>query len=162
MSDVVCPCATEADVIADTAYEYFNGEFTRDVAAFLASTRENKRNEWIVEHFGAIYPTDLPDAEIISDLLTSNFRKYAVSIAECANCGRLWLQRCVDENDYRSFAPDEGEYQSHFAVVGAANHASGQPKNATNKTGIGTRIAPRPLPHLPACGSAPGDSNLSQ
>ena len=87
ISDVVCPCATEADVIGDTAYEHFDRDFTRDVADFLAATRKNRRSDWIVEHFGKIYPSDLPDAEIISDLLTANFRKYAVSIAECENVG---------------------------------------------------------------------------
>jgi uncharacterized RDD family membrane protein YckC len=30
--------------------------------------------------------------------------------------------------------------------------------NRITKIGIGTRITPRPLPHHPACGSAPGDS----
>ncbi len=133
ISDVACPCATEADVIGDTAYEHFDRDFTHDVASFLASTRENRRSEWIVERFGTIYPTNLPDAEVISDLLTANFRNYAVSIAECEKCGRLWLQRRVNENDYRSFIPDEGGYELHFAIVGAANGPAGGPKNATNK-----------------------------
>lgn len=121
ISDVVCPCVTEADVIGDAAYERFDRDFTRDVTDFLASVHEGRRNDWLVENFGAIYPNDLPDAEIISDLLTANFRKYAVSMAECEKCGRLWLQRRVGENHYRSFAPDEGGYESHLAIVGAAN-----------------------------------------
>ena len=32
-------------------------------------------------------------------------------------------------------------------------------KGGITKIGIGTRIAPRPLPHHPACGSAPGGSS---
>lgn len=127
ISDVVCPCPTEADVIGDTAYERFDREFTHDVAGFLAAIREGKRTEWIAEHFGVIYPHDLPDAEIISDLLTANFRRYAISMAECEQCGRLWLQRRVDENHYRSFAPDNGGYESHLAVVGAADCDPGRP-----------------------------------
>ncbi|MBN8599830.1 MAG: hypothetical protein J0M26_02180 [Planctomycetes bacterium] len=74
ISDAVCPCVTEADVIGDAAYERFDRDFTRDVTDFLASVHEGRRNDWLVENFGAIYPNDLPDAEIISDLLTANFR----------------------------------------------------------------------------------------
>jgi len=118
ISDVASPCVTEARVIGDTAFEHFETDFSRHVAALLASTRDNTRAEWLVEHFGEVYPSDLPDAEIISDLLTSSFLKYAASMAECEQCGRLWLQRNVGQNLYRPFAPDEGGYESHFANFG--------------------------------------------
>lgn len=122
ISDFASPCVTEARVIGDTAFEHFETDFSRQVAAFLASTRDNTRAEWLVEHFGEIYPSDLPDAEVISDLLDSSLRKYAVSMAECERCGRLWLQRKVGQNLYRSFAPDEGGYESHLADVSSSTH----------------------------------------
>ena len=121
---------TEAKIIGDAVYDEFQQHFTRDVAALLAAVRGNRRNEWLVETFGAVYPDDMPDAEVIADLLMVDFRRYALSIAECERCGRLWLQRRVDENSYRSFVPDDGGYGRHFAALRNAS----QPDIPTNQT----------------------------
>ena len=115
ISDVVCPCPTEADVIGHIAYERFDEDFTQKVEAFLKAIREGRREEWIATNFSEVYPGNQSDADIISDIVSSSFHAQALCMAECENCGRLWLQRGVELNEYRSFVPDEGGFQRHLA-----------------------------------------------
>lgn len=115
ISNVVHPCPTEAHLIGTVAYEKFERKFVSDVGRFLDAIRNGRRSEWLSERFGDTCPRDLTDSEVISDLLTANQQEHALSVAECEQCGRLWVQSGVGNNQYRSFAPDEGGFGRHFA-----------------------------------------------
>ena len=115
ISDGVYPCPTEARCFSQAVHEVLERKFTADVSAFLAAVRSGCRNAWLVKTFGDIYPKDLSDAEVISDLLSILYYNNSLRISECEQCGRLWIQNEVDDIHYRSFSPDDGDgYCQHF------------------------------------------------
>jgi hypothetical protein len=91
--------------------------FVRKVNAFLAA-RGSSRTQWIDATFGNEYPADLSEGEIIADILHSCEAELSLSIAECSNCGRLWLQEEPGLNQYRSYAPDKPGYSRRLAARG--------------------------------------------
>ena len=129
ISDTVCPCPTEAAVVGDIAYELLDRDFTKDVADFLCAIQNGNRDLWIAQRFNAVYPKNLPDSDVISDLLSYHYSTHSLRLSECEACGRLWIQQAPDENGYRSFAPDEGAYGRHLMVVGKVKCET---DNATN------------------------------
>jgi hypothetical protein len=129
IKDNVCPSPTEADVVGHTAYEVLDREFTRDVDSFLAAVRNGTRDEWINAHFNAVYPKSLSDSEVISDILSSHYVAHSLRLSECEKCGRLWIQEGPEENSYRSFVPDVGNYGRHLLIVGDSVDLT---ENATN------------------------------
>jgi hypothetical protein len=80
------------------------------VVAFFTAVRAGHRDAWIREFFSRQYPTELGDDGIVWDILSHHKRKVFLSVAECEQCGRLWVQHEPGVNSYRSFAPDEPEY----------------------------------------------------
>lgn len=106
ISDVVGPCATEGEVLGDQPDEQFYRDFTASLTGFLEAVREGRRDAWLIQKFGEIYPRDLPDSEVIGDILMVTRRPYILSIAECGACGRLHVQRAPELNQYVTFAPD--------------------------------------------------------
>ena len=118
ISDVAYACPTEAKILGDKAYEKFDRGFVTDVKNFLDSIRQNRRSDWIANHFGEIYPNDLPDHEIISDLMMIHLSRNTLCISECEACGRIWVQSGFESNHYRSFsADDEDGYLAHLSFV---------------------------------------------
>jgi hypothetical protein len=82
----------------------------RDIAAFFAAVRDGRRNEWVGRFFSPQYPTKVGDEGIVHDIITFHSRRVSLSVAECEQCGRLWVQRGPEVNAYRSWAPDEPGY----------------------------------------------------
>lgn len=118
ISDVAYPCPTEARCLSQSVFEALDRRFASDVFAFLAAVRSGCRDAWLVKTFGDIYPKDLPDAEVISDLLSARYFKNSLRISECKQCGRLWIQKEPDDMYYRSFSPDDRDgYCQHFAYT---------------------------------------------
>lgn len=117
ISDTVCPCPTEARIIGDVAYDCFDDAFAQRVDAFLTAVRSGKRCDWINKHFSTQYPQDDTDGAIISSILSSTLLDYCLSVAECPQCGRLWLQRGIGVNDYRPFSPDDNGFGGHLAAT---------------------------------------------
>lgn len=118
ISDSVCPCPTEANVVGHVAYEVLDRGFTDDVASFLEAVRNGQRDAWIDARFDPIYPKTLSDSEIISDILSCHYVNHSLRLSECEKCGRLWLQEGPELNSYRSFVPDTGEFGRHLMTVG--------------------------------------------
>ena len=108
--DNVIPCSTEARVLRDQDQELFDEAVCRAIAAFFAAARTGRRAEWVNTYFSPKYPTDESDEQIVSDILHSYEQLVHLSVAECFQCGRLWLQREPGVNSYRSYAPDEPGY----------------------------------------------------
>jgi hypothetical protein len=73
---------------------------TADPPAFLTT----------VSFFSTRDVTEANDEAIVADIIASHERDLTLSVAECEQCGRLWVQRSPGQNSYRSFAPDEGGY----------------------------------------------------
>lgn len=97
----------KAKVIAnqddDLLYDYTFSFITNLVEA----REQGNLEEFLREHFGPMYPTDLPLGAIIADAypyLTKSRRLY-----ECEQCGRLWLQAQLNQDRLVSYVPESKE-----------------------------------------------------
>jgi hypothetical protein len=104
------PCPTEGWILRDQEQETFVDQASEDIADFYEAVRAGQRDTWITAYFSPRYPTDVSDGGIVSDILSVHKKRVFLSVAECENCGRLWVQRESDVNSYRSYAPDEPGY----------------------------------------------------
>jgi len=110
ISDVVCPCPTEGWILRDEDQDDFYSVTARDIASFLAAVQGGTRSAWIATFFSPQFPTDISDESIVYDILAFQKRRVVLSIAECSQCGRLWVQRGPRINAYLSYVPDEPGY----------------------------------------------------
>ena len=110
ISNTLCPCPTEGWILRDQDQDGCYEATSRDIAAFFAAVQSGSRNAWISEYFSPRYPNELTDEGIVYDIIAHHKRQVVLSIAECEQCGRLWVQRKPDLNSYRSYSPDEPGY----------------------------------------------------
>jgi hypothetical protein len=110
ISDTLIPCPTEGWIFRDQDREAFSNAACRDIVSFFAAVRDGGRAEWIAAYFTPQYPTDVSDEGIASDILSVHAGRFHLSVAECAQCGRLWVQREPGVNSYWSWSPDEPGY----------------------------------------------------
>lgn len=110
ISNVVCPCPTEGWILRDQDQDGFCDVTSRDIAAFLTAIQANSRNAWIAEYFSPHYPNDVSDQAVIYDIISHRKRQVVLSIAECEQCGRLWVQHMPEVNEYGSYLPDKPGY----------------------------------------------------
>jgi hypothetical protein len=129
ISDVVCPCPTEGWVTGDQDGERLQEESFAAVKSFLAALVAGRKEEWIRGFFLKEYPADLADESVLSDVISYFERRYHRSVAECEQCGRLWVQVRPGENVYRSYLPDEGGYAA--ILRGAPEVTDNQPPQWT-------------------------------
>ena len=116
------PCPTEGWILRDQDQDAYYDDACRDIAAFFAAVHAGRREAWIAEFFSPQYPADVSDAGIVHDILSCRKRPVFLSVAECEQCGRLWVQRESEVNSYRSYAPDEPGYAGVLRSS-AAGHA---------------------------------------
>ena len=117
ISDTLCPCPTEGWLTGDEDRERLQTESSAAVKEFLAASVAGRKEEWIRRFFLKGYPADLADDSVISDVLSYFERRYHKSVAECNQCGRLWVQVRPGENVYRSYSPDECGYAAILRAV---------------------------------------------
>jgi hypothetical protein len=121
ISDVDYSVQTEGHLIGFHTWVANDEKSTAQTADFLDAVRNQKREEWIERKFGSQYPQELSDAQIISDIWMRN--ECSLSVAECSQCGRLWIQTAPETNEYRSFSPDEPGYHRVLAQPEATEEA---------------------------------------
>jgi hypothetical protein len=107
ISDTLVPCPTEGWILRDQDQDDYREAVGRSIASFFAAVRAGHRDAWLAEFFSSQYPTEVGDSGVVTDIIGVHDRRFALSIAECQQCGRLWVQRSPSENSYQSFAPDE-------------------------------------------------------
>jgi hypothetical protein len=110
ISNTLCPCPTEGWILREQDQEGYYDATSRDIAAFFAAIQSGRRNDWIAGFFSRQYPCDVSDEGIIYDIIAHHKRQVVLSVAECEQCGRLWVQRQPWINEYRSYSPDVPGY----------------------------------------------------
>jgi len=108
--DNLIPCPTEGWILRDQVQDAYYNEVSGDIAAFFAAVHAGRRGAWIAEYFSPQYPADVGDEGVVQDILCLRKRPVFLSVAECEQCGRLWVEREPEVNSYRSYAPDEPGY----------------------------------------------------
>jgi hypothetical protein len=110
ISDTLVPCPTEGWILRDQDQEQYCDDVCRDLTAFFTAVRVGRRTDWIRKYFSPEYPADVADDGVVHDIIAHHKRRVFLSVAECQQCGRLWVQRESGVNSYRSFVPDESGY----------------------------------------------------
>lgn len=101
----------KARFLRDQDYEAFY-TYADDIAAFIEAIKANQRALWIKRYFSASYPTDIPDAHVVNDIITNYEIKFEGDLYQCENCGRVKIQQ--DKNLFASFVPEDGNSHNIF------------------------------------------------
>lgn len=104
ISDVLIPSETEGNLLRQQDDVF--SEAAAKIAAFCTAARAGKRGEWIASDLHE-YAHDLPDEDVIHDILAAYWLERALRVCECGGCGRLWVQEQPGMNRYMAFSPDE-------------------------------------------------------
>jgi hypothetical protein len=104
------PCPTLGRILRDQDLDDFYDTVPRKIAAYFAAVQSGTRNAWIAECISPNYSTDRIDDDIVGTILVLHLHKVVLLVAECSECGRLWVQSGPGINAWRSYAPDEPGY----------------------------------------------------
>lgn len=107
ISSVHYPSSDGGWLISETDSEQSTQAFVDFTKEFLDLDNDEARRTFLQRHLGERYPSTIPAAEIISDLLTTATDGYVRSTVHCRQCGRLWMQKHPGSSDYESFIPDD-------------------------------------------------------
>jgi len=110
ISDSLHPCPTLGWIVREQDEEGFFEGAARDIAAFIAAVHSGQRDAWIAEFFSPRFGSGRGDEFIVYAIIGHHKRRVYLSISECEQCGRLWIQRGPGINGYRSYLPDEPGY----------------------------------------------------
>lgn len=122
MSKLKCSCgyviadqknnlAYKANYLPDRSREDFSQDIVRIVKSFNEAKDNGQKKDWISENFTVPpYPTDLPDHEMIWDLIHNSFIGKTATIYQCDACGRILIQRGRTDN-FISFKPETKDWQ---------------------------------------------------
>jgi hypothetical protein len=80
-------------------------EFVASVTDFLAAVEGGNRDSWINEFFGEIYPLDLGDALVISDIYCRALLDKGHGVLRCTECGCLHIQTERSQDQWTCFEP---------------------------------------------------------
>ncbi len=128
VSDIAYPLSTEGEIRTQQDQERFEGRIESAIAEFLESVVAGTREQWIAAHFESGYPLDLPNSSVISDIRTRFELRFMIRVSECAECGRLYIERGPRQNEWVCFEP-----QSH-QCEGTLKEKSAEPAGAAKRS----------------------------
>ena len=103
------PLPTEGKIICQEDTEQIYSCISEDIAQFIEAIMKGERPSWITQYFGANYPLDIENTEVIHDIILK-FLASTLVITQCENCGRLWIQDEPYSTHYHPFKP-EGDWK---------------------------------------------------
>lgn len=131
-SETVIPAEGYANhgwIMRDQDREAYYGDTAKQIAEFIDAVVSGRRDEWIRQKFGAGYPTELENADIVDDIMSLGRKE--LFVFQCESCGRLWVQEAPFEGNYQPFKP-EGDWKDILAV-----HKSTQPEHLEERSAEG-------------------------
>ncbi|WP_459558497.1 hypothetical protein [Lacunimicrobium album] len=127
ISDIVSPNEVTGWLLSDKSGERFFTEIAELVNGYFQHLASNDLDAWRRQYFTADYPNDLSAGDEIHDALRSRFVDLTLSLMECDQCGRVWIQSKPDVNHYHAFMPED-EHDKGMKVLGY-NHATLPPES---------------------------------
>jgi hypothetical protein len=111
ISDVSNNRPYKADFLPDENREDFLNDIVKIIKSFNDAKESGQRDNWIKENFTVPpYPTDLPDQEMIWDLIHNSFIEKTGTMFQCDSCGRILIQRGQTDN-FTSFKPETKDFK---------------------------------------------------
>ena len=114
ISDESFPSPNEGEILREVSEEALLEVVGESIASFIHTQAYGleQRVNWLKKNFGDEYPIDASNAEVIHDFLADQLTKMVLSIAECKQCGRMHIQRENGGNEYISYLPESGSFES--------------------------------------------------
>lgn len=63
------------------------------------------RAAWLAGHYGADPPAEIPDRDVVEDIVSGELNDGFIAMYRCSACDRLWLRDPV-KNEWLSFRPE--------------------------------------------------------
>ena len=76
----------------------------RDLWSFAQACQAGRRAEWLTGYFGTIYPHDIGDESVASDIFGAVSQQFSAAVFRCPACGRLMVNE--EGERWRGYAPD--------------------------------------------------------
>lgn len=86
---------------------------TDDIASFIDVIKNNKRDEWLKNYFGADTYKTVSDNSVVFDIISRHTINYESIIYQCEKCGRIKVQ-VGNSNQFISFTPDDNNWTDLF------------------------------------------------
>jgi hypothetical protein len=98
-------------ILKDYDQEAVSAGITRECEALADAVATGDREAWLRRHFLEGYPRELSDSSVFHDFLLGLCVEYLVTVYECEQCGRLWVQKGVSDSQFIPFVPESGRWE---------------------------------------------------
>ncbi len=94
----------KGEILKDQDRNPFVNSAIDEIVSYIAAVRDGTTDAWFAK-----YPRlrDQPDSWIVDSLLLSPWLKFAVDVYECPECGRLWVQKGTESQEFVPFVREE-------------------------------------------------------
>jgi hypothetical protein len=95
----------EGEYLSLVELEQWEREVVGAIGSFLRALASGERDRWFDEstYFNHHYPRDLPDEEVIGDLLTATRLPRGVCVYRCPQCLQVYIQEHGDSNRWMKY-----------------------------------------------------------
>ncbi len=123
-----CPCG---DIVTDSSVDAFHHEArilrkqgfsgtydnpAEKVAQFIDAIRQGKRKEWVDSFYGGrSRGVEIKDSEVVFDIFDLAHHGLGLDMYQCDACGRIFIERIPGSFTYRSFKPEDEDWQGTLA-----------------------------------------------
>lgn len=111
IADQAYSLSYKADFLPDSSREDLWKKIVETLKLFNEAKDKRQKEEWMNKNFSVPpYPTDLPDHEMVWDLIHNSFNELTRAIYQCESFGRIWIQQGRTEN-FISFMPETNDWK---------------------------------------------------
>ena len=95
----------EGDYLTLVEREQWLEEASTAIASFVNASRTGFRDQWFdeSEYFNSQYHRELPDGEVIHDLLSAIRLSKGVGVYRCPQCRRVYIQEQSETNMWMTY-----------------------------------------------------------
>ena len=83
--------------------------------SFAESLRDGTHAQWFAAHLPK-WPKDASPERVIGALLLVKATRRRLEMYQCEQCGRMWLQRPDEPNEFRAYLPGKGDWADALRV----------------------------------------------
>ncbi|WP_157505890.1 hypothetical protein [Flavobacterium chungangense] len=102
----------KAHFIRDQDLEAIDNQ-VEDINNFINAIKNNERDKWLKKYFDSELYQNLPDSDVINDIILKYKLKYENEMFLCEKCGRIKIHKGT-ENKFISFLPEDNQWIDIF------------------------------------------------
>ena len=121
MRDGTYPGDTEGYLTGQWSRDCLQADMAKQINEYFLAIESGAGSSWLVSRYGVATLNQWKQTReqkghegIIADILADGFLRCSKSVAECEQCGRLWIQKAPRVNEYIAYEADNDEYNGIF------------------------------------------------